>query len=68
MGRRRGWVLPPELPDEAVIRYHLVRVQEKCGQQRLLLPTAKREHTGAEPDLERAEEAELELVDRVRKA
>ena len=53
MGGRRGRVVTPNLVDQALDWYNLIRAKQQCRQHRTLLGTAERQTFAVEPHLER---------------
>jgi hypothetical protein len=56
-----GWPLPPQLVDQPVGRQHFVRVKQKQCEQCTLPPPPEWEPATVVPDLERAEDSELQV-------
>jgi hypothetical protein len=60
LGRRRRWVLAPDLLDQTVGRDDPVRVQEQDGESGTPLPRSDLERATLPPDLERAQDTKLD--------
>lgn len=60
MGGRRGRVVTPNLVDQALDWYNLIRAKQQCRQHRTLLGTAERQTFAVEPHLERPKDEELD--------
>ena len=61
----RRWSIPPQLIDQPIDRDDFVSVEEEDGEKRALLDAAEANLETLRPDLDRAEDAKIHLLDRI---